>query len=205
MFQDMPQKYWVSGKEACLWVQVINSRWKLLIRATIKKKRFYPWHLPSSVDFISTKTNYILFFRLGASEMQNKSAAGWLACFSPTLSVSPLLISSPLVPSSPSSHPSIHSCSPALCGESAVTVCPSSCGPAVWAKMGSSPPQLPSSMMSVRGPLTWGHGQLASEHISRIEPKQYGKEMFLLHFDRRNELTHYTDSKLLWLFIVISS
>lgn len=83
--------------------------------------------------------------------MQNNSAAGRLASFS-HLSLSPLLIFSPLLPSSPSSHPSILLCSLALRGESAVTVCPSSCGPSCLGQMGSSLPHPPASMMSMWGP-----------------------------------------------------
>lgn len=51
----------------------------------------------------------------------------------------------------PHSNPSIHFCSLALCGESAVTVCPSSCGPSCLSQMGPSPPHPPWAMMSIRG------------------------------------------------------
>lgn len=69
-----------------------------------------------------------------------------LASFSP-LSLSHLYLSPlycffpPLPPLTSSSHLSILLCSLALCGESAVTVCPSSCGPSCLGQMGSSPPQ----------------------------------------------------------------
>lgn len=92
------------------------------------------------------------FFHLNSTfaEMQNKSTVGRIASFSHSSLSHP---SSPLLSSPPSSHPSIHLCSLALCGESAVTVCPSSCGPSCLGQMGSSPPHPPSSMMSMRGPL----------------------------------------------------
>lgn len=80
-----------------------------------------------------------------------------------------------------SSHPSIHLCSLALCGESAVTVCPSSCGPSCLGQMGSSPPHPPSSMMSMRGPLNLKPRTTGPEAYYSHWAKTIWKKMFLLH------------------------
>lgn len=125
-----------------------------------------PWHLPSCAGFFPSKNQLHSLFHFSVAEMQNKSTAGWLARFS-HLSLSytstylPVLSIAPFLPLQPSIHPSIHCCSLALCGESAVTVCPSSCVPSCLGQMDSSSLYPPSSMMSMRAPLTWSHGQLA--------------------------------------------
>lgn len=51
----------------------------------------------------------------------------------------------------PSSNPSIQCCRPALCGESAVTVCPSSCGPSCLSQMGPSLPHPLWATVPIRG------------------------------------------------------
>lgn len=89
-----------------------------------------------SVDLSCAKKSILfscLYFTV--VEMLNKSAAGCQP-FPISLSLSPLLIFSLSLPSFPSSHPSIHLCGRRLCGESAVTVCPSSCGPSCLGQMG---------------------------------------------------------------------
>lgn len=75
---------------------------------------------------------------------------GWLATVSCRF-LSPLPSIAFLVPLPPSSNPSIHCCSRALRGESAVTVCPSSCGPSCLSQMGPSPPHPPWATVSIRG------------------------------------------------------
>ncbi len=137
------------------------------------EKHFDPWHLRG----LSAQRNSHFLFHLKSStaEMQKKSAAGRMASF-PRLSLAHLYF--PWLPSSPSTHPSIHPCSLALCGESAVTVCPSSCGPSCLGQMGSSPPHPPSRMMSMRGPRTWSHGQLAPKRVALTEPKNMEKICF---------------------------
>lgn len=87
------------------------------------------------------------------------------------------LLSCCLLHAPPPSNPSIHSCSLALCGESAVTVCPSSCGPSCLSQMGPSPPHPPWAMMSIRGGLwTWSDCRLAPKCGNLTEPKQYGEK-----------------------------
>lgn len=89
------------------------------------------------------------------------------------------------LPSSPSSHLSIAVCSLALCGESAVTVCPSSCGPSCLGQMGSSPPHRPSSMMSMRGPLNPKPRMTGPEAHNSHRTKTIwgGKKMFMVQIN----------------------
>lgn len=122
-----------------------KAQWISYLQRTKKKKSFF--HLNSF------------------AEMQNKSTFDRIASFSHGSLSRPC---SPLLYSPPSSHPSIHLCSLALCGESAVTVCPSSCGPSCLGQMGSSPPHPPSSMMSMRGPLN-------------LKPRTTGPEAYYSH------------------------
>lgn len=81
---------------------------------------------------------------------KRRELPGWLATV-PCCFLSPLPSIGFLVPLPPSSNPSIHCCSLALCGESAVTVCPSSCGPSCLSQMGPSPPHPPWATVPIRG------------------------------------------------------
>lgn len=91
----------------------------------------------------------------------------------------------PLPSCCPSSNPSIHLCSLALCGESAVTVCPSSCGPSCLGQMGSSPPHPPSSMMSIRGPLNLKPRTTGPEVYNSHWAKTIWEKMFMVHSNRQ--------------------
>lgn len=86
-----------------------------------------------------------------------------------------------LVP--PAIHPSI-AAAEALCGESAVTVCPSSCGPSCLGQMGSSPSHPPSSMMSVRGPLNLKPLTTGPKAYNSRWAKTIWEKMFMEHSDR---------------------
>lgn len=135
----------------------------------------FPYRYSKAVLFFTRPENGVFFWELKSLHTckMRMLLVGWQQfshCFpSPLLSCGLLY--------APPSNPSIHFCSLALCGESAVTVCPSSCGPSCLSQMGPSPPRPPWAMMSIRGGLwTWSDCRLALKRGNLTEQKQYGEK-----------------------------